>query len=280
MRTRTLWLIAALAAACALPAGAAADTRTETQSAGAVTATLTYDVNGTFGGDVTNVHIAIARAGTTLLTQAVPEPCRTCAVVPQKATSGESSLRLEDIDGDGEPEVFFDMFTGGAHCCSFSWIYRFTGSTYSGTPAVWGDQGYVIDDIDRDGKAELRSYDDRFAYEFTDYADSAFPPLIYSFRAGVLTDVTRSFPKVVSTDAKRQLRRYQRLRHRRDIRGVVAAYAADEYLLGKQAKGLALAKLANRRGDLNGLGRGDTWSRNGAFVRQLRKFLRKTGYAA
>jgi hypothetical protein len=275
VRTRTL--LPALIVLCAFPAGALAAAKTETAGGGQVSVTLTYDQTSF---DATNVRIAIARAGATLLDQAVPEPCKTCAVVPQKVTGGEGSLQVKDLDGDGEPEVLFDMYTGGAHCCSFTWIYRFTGSTYAGTPAVWGDQGYVIDDLDGDGRSELRSYDDSFAYEFTDFADSAFPPLIYSYRAGALTDVTRSFPKIVSVDANRQLRRYKRLRHRRDIRGVVAAYVADEYLLGRQAKGLALANLANRRGDLNGLGHGDTWARNGRFIRTLKKFLRKNGYAS
>jgi hypothetical protein len=274
VRTRTLLL--ALAVLCALPAAALA--KTETASSGPVTATLTYDVDSS-GFDATNVRLAIARSGSTVFDQAVPEPCNQCAVVPAGLQSGVNSLQIKDLDADGEPEVLFDMYTGGAHCCSFTWIYRFNGSTYAGTPAVWGNAGYTLKDLDGNGTLELRSFDDSFAYEFTDYADSAFPPLIYSFRAGALTDVTRSFPKIVSGDAKVQLRRYKRLRHRRDIRGVVAAYVADEYLLGKQAKGLALANLANRRGDLNGLGRGDTWPRNGKFIRTLKKFLRKNGYA-
>jgi hypothetical protein len=275
VRTRTLLL--ALVLLCALPALALAKT-TETAGSGPVTATLTYDVDSS-GFDARNVRLAITRDGTTGLDQTVREPCKQCAVVPAGLRSGVNSLTIKDLDGDGEPEVLFDMYTGGAHCCSFTWIYRFTGSTYLGTPAVWGNSGYTLVDLDGNGTLELRSFDDVFAYEFTDYADSAFPPLIYSFKPGALTDVTHSFPKIISADAKVQLRRYKRLRHRRDIRGVVAAYVADEYLLGKQAKGLKLATLANHRGDLNGLGRGDTWPRNGKFIRTLKKFLRGNGYA-
>jgi hypothetical protein len=273
VRTRTLLL--ALVVLCALPAVALA--KTETASSGTVTATLTYDADSS-AFDATNVRLAIARGGSTVFDKAVPEPCNQCAVVPAGIQSGVNSLTIKDLDGDGEPEVLFDMYTGGAHCCSFTWIYRFTGSSYAGTAAVWGNSGYTLADLDGNGSLELRSFDDRFAYEFTDYADSAFPPLIYSYRAGALTDVTRSFPKLVSADAKVQLRRYKRLHRRRDIRGVVAAYVADEYLLGKKARGLTLANLANRRGDLNGLGRGDTWPRNGKFIRTLKRFLQKNGY--
>ena len=274
MRTRTLLL--ALALLCAFPGAALA--KSETASSGAVTATLTYDI-GSYPLDATNVRIAITRAGATLLDTAVPDPCNSCAVVPAGLSSGSSSLTIRDLDGDGEPEVLFDMYTGGAHCCSNTWIYRFTGSSYSGTPAIWGDVGYTLADLDGNGVPELRSLDDRFAYAFTDYADSAFPPMIFSFKAGVLTDVTRNFPALVKKDAARQLRLYRKYRHSRDVRGVVAAYVADKYLLGRAAGGRRFLAVALKRHDLKGFGRGDTWPRNGAYVRALKKFLRRNGYA-
>ena len=279
VRTRTLVFMLSVCALCAgLPAAASAATKTETASGGPVSVTLTYKT-GSFAGDATNVRIAIARGGATLLDLKVPEPCRDCAVVPAGAFSGGQSLTVRDLDGDGEPEVLFDIFTGGAHCCSYTWIYRYTGTTYAGTTALWGDAGYSIADLNGDGVPELRSFDDRFAYTFTDYADSAFPPAIWSFRAGQVVDITRNFPALIAADAKRDLRLYKRARHRRDMRGVVAAYVADEYLLGKKSAGLKLLNLANRRGDLNGTGHGDIWPRNGRYVRALKKFLAKNGYA-
>ena len=144
---------------------------------------------------MSNTRIAIARGGTTVFNQAVADPCAQCAVVPAGVTGGGSSLTIRDLDGDGEPEVLFDIYTGGAHCCSYTWIYRFTGSTYAGLAATWGDTGYTLVDLNGDGVPELRSYDDRFAYEFTDFADSAFPPAIFSYRAGRLSDATRSSPR-------------------------------------------------------------------------------------
>jgi hypothetical protein len=159
-----------------------------------------------------------------------------------------------------------------------TWIYRLTGSSYTGTPAQWGDVGYALKDLDGDGIPELRSFDDRFAYEFTAYAGTWFPPQIWQFRAGVLNNVTRKYPALVRADAKRALRTYRHHRGFVDLRAVVAGYVADEYLLGRGATGWKLVHSALRHGKLNGFGRGDAWPRNGRYVRALRKFLRKTGY--
>ena len=274
MRLRLVVL--ALFALCLLPAGASAATKTETATGGDLVVTLTWD-QGRFNV-VKNTHIQIARSGATLLDQAVPEPCRQCAVVPAGVTGGGGSLTIRDLDGDGEPEVIFDMYTGGAHCCSYSWIYRYAGTTYTSLAATWGNVGYTLVDLNGDGVPEFRSLDDRFAYEFTDYADSSFPPAIWSYQAGRLTDVTRSYPKLISSDATRQLRLYRRERKVRDMRGVVAAYVADEYLLNRGPKGLAFLRLAERRGDLDGLGRGDIWPRRSRYVRVLKSFLRRNGY--
>jgi hypothetical protein len=278
VRTRllaTTVLLAALAAAA--PSAASAALKTETATGGVVKAVLTYKVGpGLY--NVSGTHLTINRSGATVLDADVPEPCNQCGVVPAGATGGKS-LQIADLDGDGEPEVLLDIYTGGAHCCTYSWIYRFTGTSYTGTPATWGDVGYTIKDLDGDGIPELRSYDDRFAYAFTDYADTWFPPAIWQFRAGKLNDVTRNYPALIRSDARRALRVYRgRARHDRDLRGVVAAYVADQYLLGHGSRGWKLVSSARKHGLLNGLGSGDPWPHGARFATALRKLLRRDGY--
>jgi hypothetical protein len=284
VRTRllltTVLVVAGLIAL--IPSAASAKLKTETVTGGAVKAVLTYNV-GSDLFDVTGTHLAITRAGAIVLDTDVPEPCNGCGIMPAGSGGGTAkSLQVADLDGDGEPEVLLDLYTGGAHCCVVTWIYRFTGSTYIGTPAQWGDVGYTLKDLNHDGVPELSSSDDRFAYAFTAYAGTWFPPQIWQFRTGVLTNVTRSFPAAIRSNAKRALRtihRYQR-RKQVDVRSVIAAYVADQYLLGHGGRGWKFVRSARKRGLLKGFGKGDPWPRGARYVKFLRKFLRRNGYIA
>jgi hypothetical protein len=51
------------------------------------------------------------------------------------------------------------------------------------------------------------------------------------------------------------------------VRGVLAAWLADQYLLGRGAAGWSVLRRAERRGEVDR-----------AYLRKLRSFLRRTGY--
>jgi hypothetical protein len=189
-------------------------------------------------------------------------------------------LSARDLDADGEPEVILDTYTGGAHCCDESTIFRYVrerkgyGRTYHG----WGNVGYRLKDVGEDGRPELASADDRFAYVFTSFANSFFPVRLWHFNDGRLVDVTRRFPGQIRGDAAKLWRYYTKYRRTgSDVRGVLAAWMADQYLLGRQEAGWRALEAANRRGELDAAD--EFWPTGAGYLKALWRFLVKTGYA-
>jgi hypothetical protein len=283
-RLATVVLAATAFLALAGTAPAASTPHHESVQGGDVSAQLDWVKLGRY--PYGHTRLTIVRAGTTVLDHAKVAPyCFVrggCAssddAEPQGASTGRGSLSVVDLDGDGEPEVVVDLFTGGAHCCSYSRVYRYDAATatYTQVLQTWGDPGYRLEDLDGDGRPEFVTADDRFAYAFTDYAASGLPIQIFSYAGGGFTDVTRAYPVQVRADAELWLHVYTRERRRhgpKDLKGIVAAYVADEYLLGDGATGEALLSSAKRRGDLGGFG--GSASR---FVVRLHRFLRGNGY--
>ncbi|MCW2968525.1 MAG: hypothetical protein JWM71_2297 [Solirubrobacteraceae bacterium] len=219
-------------------------------------------------------HLRITRAGKVLLSRDLRRECQLCVSL----ASPHRSLHISDLDGNGEPEVRVDLFTGGAHCCSATLIYSLKagGASYARTVASWGDDFYSLKDLNGDGRIELVTQDDRFAYEFAAYVFSWQPPLIYDLTGGRLVDVTRSFPSVTRDNLAALDKQFPANRKSgEDVRGLVAARVADLYLLGRgsEVDGYLAAELKN--GDLNG---DKAWPAGKKFKPALLKFLKKTGY--
>jgi hypothetical protein len=266
-----------------LAAPAAAEPISEKVSSGAVTAELSYERKR---HDYSGFHVKIDRQGQTLFDGALRSGCKDepCGVVPANRAGGEDSIRLRDLDGDREPEVIVDLFTGGAHCCDVSTIYWFAEGSgkYAPLRHDWRDAGYRLQDLGRDGTVELRTRDARFAYRFSSYAESYMPVRFFRFRDGRLVDVSQSLRRWLRLDARRALRLYKRARHRDvNVRGILAAYAADRYRLGQRRGARATLFHALRRGDLSRrLGALDIGPFGRSYIARLDRFLKRIGYAA
>jgi hypothetical protein len=196
------------------------------------------------------------------------------------AASGkrDAPLQVVDLEGDGEPEVLVDVYTGGAHCCALTEILRFNGTTYAPAETSWGNIGYELKDLDGDGRPELVTLDDAFSYAFTSYAASFHPPLVLDYDAtakGSFVDVTRRFPALVRKNAKETLHALARFRRQRfETLGAVSAYVADLYLLGRGREVRPYLARARKRGDLRTVsGRAPR-----SFAAKLLGFLHKQGY--
>jgi hypothetical protein len=255
---------------------APATAKTETRTSGDVTASVTYSgKNPPFR----SARLTITQAGLTVFDGAVKMPCKACGL---QSVFNRRVMKLRDLDGDSEPEVLLDVFSGGAHCCAYSLVYRFVpfGNTYERIAWPWGNVGYQLRDLNRDGTLEFVSGDDRFAYLFTSYADSVFPITIYRLGEKGFADVTRKFRATVRAQARRFLRFYRRaLRDKRDVRGILAAYQADQYLARRSKQGWRVLRRAARRGQLKSPYGDNTGPSGKRYLRALLRYLRRWGYA-
>lgn len=281
---RLLPLVALIALIVAGPASAA--TRTETSTAGQVTATFTYDYKRSSYGtyDFSNLHVTIDRAGARLVDQNVGDVCDACEGWPADMASKDTqSVTARDLDADNEPEVLVDLYSGGANCCWYTISYRFDGAQNKYVSKVLRPGlsfPYELKDIDRNGIPEFKSVDYRFAYKYGSNADTPRPLQIFNWKAGQLVDVTVRFPKLAAADAADMYKGYLRYRKVKDVnvRGLLAAYLADSYNAGNGRVAWRRVVAAYRRGDVDRKIPGDVGPFGKAYLTSLRKFLKKTGY--
>jgi hypothetical protein len=270
MRPRSAVLVAVAALAASAPASMA---KTETASTGPVTATLSYD-HAADAVEWKNLQLTIARGGAQAL---VTDPSFGDCQSPYCSPAGfghSGSVHAEDLDGDGEPEVILDLYTGGAHCCYVSRFYRWTGTTYVPVDRNFGDPGYRIADLDGDGVKELMTADYRFGYVFTAFAFSLMPVRIYDLQGGSWKLVTTRFPDRIRKDAKANWHYFRKAGRLGEPRGAIAAWVADQYMLGHRASARRTLRRLARRGRLPG----EFPKSQRKFVHNLLVFLAKRGY--
>lgn len=257
----------------------------EHASQGNVKATLRYaqPTEYTFA----DLRVEISRGGDVRVSEFVPSYPGT-EYAPQPAGYGvKRSLFVRDLDGDREPEVLLNLHWGGAHCCTWSRVYRWNrqAKRYTSTLQMWGNIPYRrLVDLDGDRRVEFIGADDAFSSSnlVSTYADALSPVKVWQFQHGKFRNVTRRFPKLVQQDLARHARVF-RQEGANDLRPAAAAWAADMALLGRAAQAKrqldAWARsgvFSFRNGDETGLG--GSGPKNQAFVNALWRFLRKHQY--
>src|SRR6476646_4015150 len=250
---------------------------TKTLTDGQVTATLTWRKGEIFAE---HPHLQIVRAGATLFDQDLETNCKACNYL----SDADTALTIRDLDGDGEPEVLVDTYSGGAHCCTITPIFRWDGSGgYRRLTGFFGNVGYSLDDLDHDGRPEVVTADDSFAYEFAAYAFSAFPVLILDYgtdRSGktALRDVSAGYDGLIEEEVAGFRKDIPKYRKDGDPRGVIAAYVADLYRLGRKKEANAYLTSALRRGLLKSPDKIDIWPAQRKYIRELKRFLKRHHY--
>ncbi|MGO9793065.1 MAG: hypothetical protein ACLP8S_27160 [Solirubrobacteraceae bacterium] len=258
--------------------GAAASAATQTASSGKVKASFSFKGSyPTFRDEI----LTIAQGTKVLYDKAVLSTSCGGTCQPGSTSARSPSVHVLDLEHDGRPDVVLDLNSGGAHCCSIEQVFSFSPATatYVKTERDFGDPGERIVDLSHDGRYEFLTADDSFAYAFTDYAASGFPIEILTFSNRHFQNVTRSYPTLIAEDANLWLTAYKDSAgdHWQDSVGVIAAWAADEDMLGhSELVSRYLAQQANA-GHLNSppvLQQLD----GERFVTALQKFLRAHGY--
>jgi hypothetical protein len=255
-------LAIAVAVVCLL-APAVADARTQTASAGNVTATLGWQGQNPL---VTDMHLTIAQAGTVVYNQ--PVSAKLCGRHCGPGGVSGNSVQVLDLSGNGELEIVLDLYSQGAHCCFIDQVFSPSAAlgTYVLTQKDFVNSGAALRDLDHNGQTEFVSADNAFAYEFTDFAESGLPIQIFKFTGLQFVDVTRDYPSLIRKDANLWWHAYRSDPDGGRV-GLIAAWAADEYNLGGGANARrTLAEQVSAR------------RISARFIERLTAFLKRNGY--
>jgi hypothetical protein len=267
----------ALAALGALLVVAPAAFATVTQTAHSGNVTAIYSYGGRYP-KYTHQTLTIEQSGQVVYKQAVTDSQCLTYCAPLSLGAKHPSVKVIDIEHTGQPDVILSLWTGGANCCVVDQIFSYDPGTmtYSKTRRNFGSDGTGIEDLNHNGRYEFVTDNFAFKYEFTDGAASGLPLEILTFSDGKFTDVTRSYPKLITADAAKFLKYFKQSIKARPIDsvGLIAAWAADEDELGHSAQVASYLQKEAKAGDL----RSPISAGGEKFIKNLDKFLRQQGY--
>ena len=261
-----------------LGSASAAGAATQSVSADSLTATVTYH-------GVTprtkNMHLQIWRNGHLVYNSTVSSKWCGTECDPGIIAGAKKVVHIVRLSPGAAPSVVLDLYSGGAHCCSVEQVYTIAPNETTVTKYEhdFGDPGVQLAKIGSEGTVDFLSADDAFAYAFTDYAASGMPIQILSFSDGTFHNVTRSFPDRITRDAKQWMKAFTSAApsHYQDTVGVVAAWAADEEMLGHAGEVARFLSAQGAAGHLNSAFSPVT-SSGEKYVVALQSFLRRHGY--
>lgn len=249
---------------------------------GSLTATLTYKnwlhvTRPHRGIAYSEMRLSVRRAGRVVFEHRIcplDMGVKTCAWAdyPWGLSKHAAVAAFRPVAGRA-PAVEFDLYTGGAHCCSELFV------AVLGHHARWiahdfGNSEYRGKRIH--GRFDFVSSDDRFAYVFSSYAGSFLPLQVWTIKTGKLADVTRTTSSLVRPDARSAWTSFLMSRHDRYDRGLgaLAGWCADEYSLerGGHCQHVLQEELA--AGYLTRVEKPS----GERFVRALNRYLLKLGY--
>jgi serine protease Do len=99
----------------------------------------------------------------------------------------EASFGIYRVDKDAKfPQIIVTTYTGGAHCCTQTWIMTRPHDVRDWQAVDVGQHdgdGFALEDVNGDKTFEMITSDNAFLYSFDSYANS-YAPVVYSQLAG------------------------------------------------------------------------------------------------
>lgn len=123
------------------------------------------------------------------------------------------SIKADEFGDDGKMDILIDLYTGGAHCCFNIYTGHTEENSFVITDSLWlGNSDYEIKDLNSDNRREIFASDDRFAYAFTNFAETRFSPLVYTVKDYKFENITKNFPETINasiTELNAELSKYK-----------------------------------------------------------------------
>jgi hypothetical protein len=263
-----------LALTAALAASALAATRT-IQGVAADGLQAAFSFTGT-SPTVHDARLTIIKGTRTVYDRRVTSKAcgRLCG--PAEVGRNAHSVGIAALQAHAPAEVILELFSGGANCCFIDQVFSYdrAHNTFVKTEHDFGDAGALIKPIGPHRRLQFRSADPAFKYAFTDGADSGEPVQVWQFADRAFADVTRSHPGLIRKDAARWFGLFKA--HIANGVGLIAAWAADEELLGNDALVQSMLSSEAGRGDLRSGQSGEPTGQ--AFITNLNHLLVQYGY--
>jgi hypothetical protein len=217
--------------------------------------------------------LTIRRVGVLVYRAPVGSPfCGTfCSVFP-----GEAYVFAVRLESSQEPDVVLLLPTGGTGGGTAAQVFAWNGRTRSYRRYEYDfDASVRLESLTGGGRYQLVSGDGRFECVFTACAGSGVPIKIEAFRAGRFSNVTRSYPSAIRRDGAMWLSAFKQNLKAKFGNGSLAAWAADEEMLGQGRLVSSYLNQQLRAGHLSSPG---PWPSGRRFITALMNLLRQDGY--